>query len=70
MAGYYNHSMSNNAIAAYAYGEKPLSRWRKRDILETAAEYLAEQGDTAAAPFAAQAGITPANITTRRISTA
>lgn len=49
MAGYHNHSMSNNAIAAYAQGEKPLSKWRKRDILETAAEYLAEQGDPAAA---------------------
>ena len=49
MAGYHNHSMSNNAIAAYAHGEKPLSKWRKRDILETAAEYMAEQGDTSAA---------------------
>lgn len=33
MAGYYNYSMSNNARAAYANGERPLSRWTKEDIL-------------------------------------
>lgn len=47
MAGYHNYSMSNNAVAAYAHGEKPLSKWRKSDILEAAAEYL--QGQDAAA---------------------
>ena len=26
--------MSNNAVEAYENGERPLSRWRKSDILE------------------------------------
>lgn len=34
MAGYNGYSMSNNAVDAYDSGEKPLSRWRKADILE------------------------------------
>lgn len=33
MAGYYGYSMSNNAVSAYADGEKPLSKWSKVDIL-------------------------------------
>lgn len=35
MAGYNGWSMSNNAVAAYENGEKPLSKWTKTDILET-----------------------------------
>lgn len=34
MAGYNGFSMSNNAVAAYESGEKPLSKWTKKDILE------------------------------------
>lgn len=34
MAGYNGYSMSNNAVAAYADGEKPLSKWTKPAILE------------------------------------
>lgn len=34
MAGYYGYSMSNNAVAAYEQGEKPFSKWTKREILE------------------------------------
>lgn len=34
MSGYYGYSMSNNAVEAYANGEKPLSKWIKGDILE------------------------------------
>lgn len=34
MAGYYEYSMSNNAVAAYENGEKPLSKWTKADILD------------------------------------
>lgn len=34
MAGYDNFSMSNNARAAYADGEKPLSKWTKTEILD------------------------------------
>ena len=34
MAGYHNFSMSNNAVTAYSYGEKPLSKWTKGDILK------------------------------------
>lgn len=33
MAGYHNYSMSNNAVAAYQDGEKPISKWAKSDIL-------------------------------------
>lgn len=34
MAGYNGFSMSNNAVAAYESGEKPLSKWTKADIIE------------------------------------
>ncbi len=34
MAGYYNYSMSNNAVWAYENGEMPLSKWNKAAILE------------------------------------
>lgn len=33
MAGYNGFSMSNNAVIAYESGEKPLSKWRKTDII-------------------------------------
>lgn len=33
MAGYNGYSMSNNAVAAYESGEKPLSQWTKGDII-------------------------------------
>lgn len=38
MAGYYGYSMSNNAVQAYADGEKPLSKWTKKEILQRVAE--------------------------------
>lgn len=44
MAGYDNYSMSNNAIKAYEDGEKPLSKWRKTDIIEEI-EFLVEEGE-------------------------
>ena len=34
MAGYYGKSMSNNAVEAYMRGEKPMSKWTKRVILD------------------------------------
>lgn len=34
MAGYNGFSMSNNAVAAYEDGEKPLSKWTKADIFD------------------------------------
>lgn len=34
MAGYYEYAMSNNAVAAYENGEKPLSRWTKKEIID------------------------------------
>lgn len=34
MAGYNGFSMSNNAVAAYEDGERPLSKWTKADIFE------------------------------------
>ena len=33
MAGYNGYSMSNNAVAAYENGEKPLSKWTKKEII-------------------------------------
>lgn len=39
MAGYCGRSMSNNAIEAYANGEKPISKWRKSDIINYVEEY-------------------------------
>lgn len=38
MAGYNGWSMSNNAVDAYENGEKPLSKWRKSDILKAIEE--------------------------------
>ena len=34
MAGYWGKSMSNNAVEAYERGEKPISKWSKRVLLE------------------------------------
>ena len=39
MAGYNGYSMSNNAVAAYKHGEKPLSKWRKSDIIDAIKKY-------------------------------
>jgi len=33
MSGYFGYKMSNNAVAAYANGEKPLSKWKKSEII-------------------------------------
>nr|DAR37482.1 MAG TPA: hypothetical protein [Caudoviricetes sp.] len=44
MAGYYGYSMSNNAVAAYEDGEKPFSKWTKRDII-AALEELVHDGE-------------------------
>ena len=33
MAGYFNYSMSNNAVDAYSQGERPLSKWTKSEII-------------------------------------
>lgn len=38
MAGYSGWSMSNNAVAAYEDGEKPLSKWTKADIFDAMSE--------------------------------
>ena len=38
MAGYNGWSMSNNAVAAYEDGEKPLSKWTKADIFDAIKE--------------------------------
>lgn len=47
MAGYYNYSMSNNAVAAYEMGKMPISRWTKKSILEAAAEYTDDEAKLA-----------------------
>lgn len=44
MAGYSGFSMSNNAVAAYQDGEKPLSKWTKRDILNAIIDAIHEGG--------------------------
>ena len=38
MSGYSGYSMSNNAIDAYENGEKPLSKWTKKEILNAVNE--------------------------------
>lgn len=43
MAGYNGFSMSNNAVAAYESGEKPLSKWRKVDIIEAIEDAIREE---------------------------
>lgn len=43
MAGYKGFSMSNNAVAAYESGEKPLSKWTKADILEALENVIQEE---------------------------
>lgn len=40
MAGYNGYSMSNNAVAAYANGEKPYSKWTKTEILSEIPESI------------------------------
>lgn len=42
MAGYNGWSMSNNAVAAYEDGEKPLSKWTKADIFKAINEQEVE----------------------------
>lgn len=42
MAGYHNYSMSNNAIEAYHTGEKPISKWKKSDIISEINQYRKE----------------------------
>lgn len=43
MAGYYGYSMSNNAVMAYEDGEKPMSKWRKTDIIKAIEEAVKEE---------------------------
>lgn len=40
MAGYDGWSMSNNAIEAYKNGEKPISKWKKSEILHQIEEMV------------------------------
>ena len=40
MAGYNGWSMSNNAVAAYEDGDKPLSKWTKSDIFNAINEQV------------------------------
>lgn len=42
MAGYNGFSMSNNAVAVYECGEKPLSKWTKADIIEAIEDAVKE----------------------------
>lgn len=43
MNGYYDYSMSNRAIEAYQNGEKPLSKWTKKDIIDAIAVFDKEK---------------------------
>lgn len=43
MAGYHGYSMSNNAVLAYETGEKPYSRWKKKDILEAIEQAIEDE---------------------------
>ena len=46
MAGYNGFSMSNNAVAAYESGEKPLSKWTKANIIEAIEDAIREENLT------------------------
>lgn len=39
MTGYFNHSMSNNALAAYSGGLRPISKWTKKDLINQVLGY-------------------------------
>lgn len=80
MAGYYNYSMSNNAVSAYADGEKPLSKWTKSEIIETLVSegVSSEKIDliksfpqklSSTIAFAVHRGIIPHHTTTKQIFT-
>ena len=43
MAGYFGFSMSNNAIDAYARGEKPISYWKKEHIINRIQEAVNDE---------------------------
>lgn len=43
MAGYNGFSMSNNAVAAYESGEKPISKWTKTDIIEAIEDAIRDE---------------------------
>ena len=45
MSGYYNYSMSNNAVEAYENGEKPWSKWTKGDILRAVSRWVRDGGE-------------------------
>ena len=45
MAGYFGYSMSNNARAAYADGEMPLSKWTKTTIINKIEDSLEDKTD-------------------------
>ena len=42
-SGYEGYKMSKRAVYAYEEGEKPLSKWRKSDIIEHAEELIEDQ---------------------------
>jgi hypothetical protein len=42
--GYSGYSMSKRAVQAYEQGEKPISKWRKADIIEAVNMYAEEEG--------------------------
>ena len=44
-AGYYGYSMSNNAVAAYADGEMPLSERSKEAVLNAVADIDKEKAE-------------------------
>lgn len=46
MAGYYYYSMSNNARAAYADGEMPLSKWTKDEIIDALVDETSVERET------------------------
>ena len=39
-SGYNGYRMSNRAVAAYENGEKPLSKWLKKDIIYSIEECI------------------------------
>lgn len=58
MAGYAGFSMSNNAVAAYNYGEKPLSKWTKTELVEAIEACIVENDHTLSITLVKKAPVT------------
>ena len=54
MSGYYNYSMSNNAVVAYDEGKKPRSKWDKGSLISALSEIYDNETASDLKKFSAQ----------------